>query len=180
MRFSSSATLADRAHVDARLHDMDVRAVPAEGALLLRDAITADEIHELACLPGVAAVTTGRRSYATLRVAAMGWLSAACALLGGLTLVAANLPASLGTPADALRTPETLRSSWPLLPVHGLVESAPDWLPVSLMPALVLTSIVVWPLLARRLAARRPLWHTALGAVAIAATLWLTYVELTT
>lgn len=177
LRFTHAATLDQRASVDARLRDMDVRTVPADGALLLRDAITAEEIHELACMPGVAGVTTGKRSYATLRVAAMGWLSAACAVLGALTLVAANMPASLGTPADPLRTPETLRSSWPLLPAHGLVERAPDWLPVSLLPALALTLIITWPLIARGLAAHRPRLHTTIGIVSIAIVAWLAFLE---
>ena len=178
LRFSNAATLDQRAHVDARLRELDVRAVPADGALLLRDALSLDEIHDLACMPGVAGVTTGKRTYATLRVAAMGWLSAACAVLGALTLLAANIPASLGTPADPLRTPETLRSSWPLLPIHGLVERAPDWLPVSLLPALALTVIVAWPLIARGLAESRPRVHTAIGAVAIVIVAWLTFLEI--
>ena len=99
-------------------------------------------------------------------------------MLGVLTLLAANFPAPLGTPADPLRTPENLRSSWPLLPVHGLVERGPDWLPVSLLPALALAMIVMWPVLAGGLARRRPRWHTAIGLVVTACMVWVTYLEI--
>ena len=76
VRFAPTATLEQRAAVEALLRDLDVRAVPAEAALLLRDSLTVEEIHELACLPGVAGVTSGRRSYATVRVVAMDMPSA--------------------------------------------------------------------------------------------------------
>ena len=57
IRFSPDATLDQRARVEAQLREIDVRAVAADGALLLRDTITIDEIYELGTLPGVAGVT---------------------------------------------------------------------------------------------------------------------------
>ncbi len=178
LRFSPATTLEQRANVDHALRAVGIRAVPADGALILRDSLTLEEIHELATLPGVEGIGPGTREYTTLRVAALGWISAACSVLGVLTVIAANVPAPLGVPADPLRTPETLRSSWPLLPVHGLVESSPNWLPVSLLPALALVLLVFWPLFGRRVAERSPRFHTVLGAVALGAAVWLTYVEL--
>jgi len=178
LNFSPAATLEERADVERALRAADVRVIPAEGALILRDSLTLEEIHRFAALAGVAGLGPGSREYSTLRVAALGWLSAACAVLGVLTLVAANLPAPLGTPADPLRTPETLRSSWPLLPVHGLVESSPAWLPVSLLPALALGLLVFWPLFGSRVAARYPRAHAVIGIVALIATAWLAWVEI--
>ena len=177
LHFSPAATLEERAAVERALRDADIRTIPAEGALVLRDTLTVAEIHGLAALPGVASVGPGGREYSTVRVAALGWMSAACAVLGGLTILAANFPAPLGTPADPLRTPETLRSSWPLLPVHGLVESGPAWLPVSLLPALGLGLLVFWPLVASGLARRMPRLHVALGVVALGVTGWLALLE---
>ncbi len=178
LRFSSTATREQRAAVERALRAADVRAVPADGALLLRDSLTLDEILTFAALPGVEELGTGTRAYSTLRVVSLGWLAAACSVLGLLTLIAANVPAPLGTPADPLRTPEMLRSSWPLLPVHGLVESSPDWLPVSLLPALALVALVLWPIVGGRLALRAPRLHTAFGVAALVATAWLTLAEL--
>jgi hypothetical protein len=178
LRFSSTTTLEQRAAVEQALHAADIRAIPGDGALILRDSLTLDEIHSFAALPGVEKIGPGNREYSSLRVAALGWISAACSVLGLLTVLAANLPAPLGSPADPLRTPETLRSSWPLLPVHGLVESSPDWLPVSLLPALALVLLVFWPLFGRRVAERAPRLHTSLGVVALGVVAWLAYVEL--
>jgi len=178
LRFSSTTTLEQRANVEKALRAADIRAVPADGALILRDSLSLDEIHTFAILPGVEEIGPGSREYSSLRVAALGWISAACSVLGLLTVIAANLPAPLGSPADPLRTPETLRSSWPLLPVHGLVESSPDWLPVSLLPALALVLLVFWPVFGRRVAEHSPRIHSALGVVALGAVAWLAYVEL--
>ena len=177
LRFTEDATLEQRALVEAALRDVDVRAFAEGGALVLRDTPSMETLHALASLPGVASVGPGERGYTTLRVALLGWLSAACAVLGLLTIFAANLPARLGTPADPLRTPETLRSSWPLLPIHGLVEAGPEWLPVSLLPALALGLLIFWPLIAGGLARRVPWLHAAVGAVAILATFGLALLE---
>ena len=177
LRFSSETTLEQRARVEQALRAADIRTIPAEGALILRDSLTLEEIHTFAALPGVEEVGPGTREYSTVRIVALGWLAAACSVLGVLTVVAANLPAPLGSPADPLRTPETLRSSWPLLPIHGLVESGPDWLPVSLLPALALVLLVFWPLLGRGIAERTPRFHTFLGILTLGAVAWLAYVE---
>jgi hypothetical protein len=151
--------------------------IPEGGALVLRDTPSMATVQDLARLPGVAGIGPGERGYTTLRVAALGWLSAACAVLGLLALFAANVPARLGTPADPLRTPQTLRSSWPLLPIHGLVETGPDWLPVSLLPALALGLLIAWPLVAGGLAQRRPWVHAGLGVAALVATFGLGLLE---
>lgn len=177
LRFTADATLEERAAVERALRDADVRAIPAEGALVLRGTPSVDVLAGLAALAGVEGIGPGERGYTTLRVSVLGWISAACAVLGLLTIVAANFPAPLGTPADPLRTPETLRSSWPLLPIHGLVESAPDWLPVSLLPALALGLLIFWPLVARGLARRTPWLHAVIGAAAILTTLALAVLE---
>ena len=52
------------------------------------------------------------------------------------------------------------------------------WLPVSLLPALALTAVVTWPLLARGLAERRPRLHSAIGVAAITAIAWLAFLEI--
>jgi hypothetical protein len=167
LRFSAAATLSDRAHVERVLRANGTRAVPSEGGLLLRNTLTREQIVTLAALPGVEGIAPGGRTYSTLRVLALGWTSAACGVLGLLIIIAANFPAPLGTPADPLRTPADLQSSWPLLPLHALVEHGPDWLPVSVLPALVLTLLVGWPLIGGGLAAKSPRVHNAIGAAVI-------------
>lgn len=177
LRFSDDATLAQRAHVERFVRTAGMRAVPSEGGLLLLDSLERDEVVGLACLPGVKSVTPGRRTYSTLRVVALGWTAAACAALGLLTVVAANFPAPLGTPADPMRTVEGLRSSWPLLPVHALVERAPDWLPVSLLPALALALLVMWPLVGGRIARKAPVVHGLIGVTALLAAVCFAVLE---
>jgi hypothetical protein len=179
LRFEPAATLDERATVEAALREAGIRAIPTEGALLLRRTLTAEQLAELAAMPGVKGLFTGGRAYSTFRVAALGWVSAACAVLGMLVLLAANFPASLGSPADPLRTPEALDPAWPLLPLHGFVERAPDWAPTALLPLILAVLLLLWPVIGRGFARARPRLHATAGLVILAIVILLGLLEAT-
>jgi quinol-cytochrome oxidoreductase complex cytochrome b subunit len=88
-------------------------------------------------------------------------------VIGVATIVAANLPATIGAPADPLRTPSPLRPSWPLLPWYAAVDQAPSWLPVPLLFVLAALLLFFWPDVARPLATKRPVAHALIGIAAL-------------
>jgi len=103
-----------------------------------------------------------------VRDAILDWVAAATAVLGVLVLVAAKFPTPLGTPADPLRTPPTVRPAWPLLPVYAAEDLLPVWVPVSVVGLTAAAVLLLWPVLGRRLAERLPRAHAALGVAVLA------------
>jgi hypothetical protein len=91
-----------------------------------------------------------------------------CLLLGLLAIAASLLPGRLGPPADPARMPEDPGTPWPLAAWAALEERAPAALPVPLLVAGFGLGLLLWPLLARRLAERRPGLHAAIGVAALA------------
>jgi quinol-cytochrome oxidoreductase complex cytochrome b subunit len=113
-----------------------------------------------------------------VRDAILTWTMGAATVLGVLTIAAATLPAMLGEPADPLRTPSPLRPSWPLFAWYAAVDRSPSWVPVPLLFLLAALLLFFWPDVARPLATKRPLVHTALGAVALLVAAALTALEI--
>jgi hypothetical protein len=177
LRFAPGATEEERGAVAAALESMDVEGEQVEDIVVLGRVLTEEEALGLAALPGVAAIAPSDPRALTVREELLRRTAAACLVLGVLTLVASNLPISLGPPADPLRTPAQLRPEWPMLAWYALVDRAPPWFPVAVLPLVGGLLLVAWPWVARRLAERRPRLHGALGGAALLAGVLLGVLE---
>jgi hypothetical protein len=167
LRFTENATTHEREAVAAAAARRDVAATPTPGGLVLEASVADEDVLALAAMPGVAAVAPAADERETVFESVLVWAAGAATVLGILTLVAANLPATVGAKADPLRTPGVLRPSWPLLAWYAAVDRAPSWVPVPLFFVLALVLLFMWPNVARRVAETKPALHTAIGAVAI-------------
>jgi hypothetical protein len=164
IRFVPDASAADRDAVAAAAARRGLACDVVRQELSLTGRLRDDDAVALAAMQGVAEVVD---PHATRREVALLWLAGACATLGGLAIVAANLPARLGTPADPTRAPEPGGTAWPLLPWRAAMEQVPSWVPVPFLLALAAAALFAWPSLGRRLAERRPVLHAALGAAVL-------------
>ena len=167
VRFGPDATEDQRRTVVEALEAVEVEGQEVEDILILGRVLDEEEALRIAVLPGVAAITPADPKVLTLREDFLRWMAAACLVLGVLTLAAANLPVPLGPPADPLRTPADLRPEWPMLAWYSLLDRAPSWFPVTLVPLFGGLLLFAWPFVARRFAERRPALHAALGAAAL-------------
>jgi len=179
LRFTPGATAEQREAVAAAVRAAGSAVLATDGILSIDPPLDEGQAVPIAALPGVAALLARDPRAPTLRDQLLRTTGAACFVLGLLVLVAAHHPARLAGPADPLHTPGDLQPFWPLLAWYGVVNRAPGWVPVSLLPLLGGLVLLGWPLIARPLAERRPRWHTALGAAAVAAYLALALVEAT-
>jgi hypothetical protein len=164
--FAPMATAAHREAVVAALRGRDVECVADDHALSIDGDLDADDALAVAAMPGVASVEQSSAAW-TVRESILTWAGGAAAVLGVLSIAAANLPASVGAHADPLRTPSPLRPSWPLLAWYAAVDKSPSWLPVPLFFVLAALLLFFWPDIARPLATKRPALHAALGVAAI-------------
>lgn len=167
VRFTATATEAERDAASAALTDMGV-AHQREGAEIhVLSWLQQEDAVAVAAMPGVAEISGEDPNRTTRRDAILRWMSGAALVMGVLTLAAANFPAVLGEPADALVTPPSVRPPWPILPWYAVVDRAPGWFPVALVPILALAIPFLWPVVGRRFAEKRPGVHTLVGVVAI-------------
>ncbi len=178
VRFVRDATMPQRRAVEEALQEMGVAATPVDGALVLHDPIDGEKAVSLASMPAVAEIAAETPDVQTVRESLLDWTAAATAVTGVLVIVAANLPAELGTPADPLRTPGDLVPSWPLFPYHAAVDRLPAWVPTSLLGLVAGVLLVGWPWIGARLAKRSRAAHTALGIVVVVALLAFAALEL--
>jgi len=174
LRFVPGAAAPERGAVLAELQRLEVPAEEIEGAVRLGAELDPEEALRLAAMAGVLSIEAAPTATATVRESILDWIAAATAVLGVLVLVAANVPASLGAPADPLRTPAAVSPSWPLLPVYAAEDLLPPWVPVSVVVATGAAVLLLWPVLGRRLAEGRPRLHTALGVALLAGFVALT------
>ncbi|MCE9638099.1 MAG: hypothetical protein K8T90_20550 [Planctomycetes bacterium] len=167
VRFVVGAPEAELLAVSAALSDLGVLSQREGDELHLTSWLQHDDAVAIAAMPGVRDISGEDPNRITRRDAILRWLSGAALVMAVLTLAAANLPAVLGEPADALVTPSSVRPPWPLLPWYAVVDRAPAWFPVALVPMLAITLPFLWPVVGRRFAERRPGIHTLVGVVAI-------------
>jgi hypothetical protein len=166
VRLTSNASDAERAAVRSAIAERGIGFSASAGEILLASPLADDAAVAVAAMPGVASVERSRGE-TSVGEALLLWVAGATALLGGLVLLAANTPGSLGHRADPLRTPGALRPSWPLLPWYSAVDQAPAWLPISAVLVVAAVVLFLWPRLGRGLAERRPALHTALGVAVL-------------
>lgn len=169
LRFSPAATEPARRAVLDALDDLEIEFQDYGEFLVLGGEVRGDGAVRLGSMEGVESISPADRSVHTVRETFLRWTAANCLVLGILVLLAANVPAGMGPPADPLRTPPGLRPSWPMLPWQTLEDRAPPWLPVPFLVLVGSLLLLGWPFLARRLAERRPALHAAAGAIVLLA-----------
>lgn len=165
--FRPDATPVQRDAVREALRRIDVSFADAEDSLLLEEAPEPAEAAGIAALAGVASIGPSPAAAVTVRDSILTWTMGAATVLGALTILTASLPATLGEPADPLRTPSPLRPSWPLLAWYAAVDRSPSWVPVPFLFLVAALVLFFWSDIAQKLATKRPLVHTALGAAAL-------------
>ncbi len=167
LRLSPAATEQARRSVMDALEAMEIEFQDYGEFLVLGGDVSGDDAVRLCAMEGVEGISPADRSLNTVRETFLRWTASNCFVLGILVLLAANVPAGMGPPADPLRTPRGLRPSWPMLPWQTLEDRAPPWLPVPLLVLVGSLLLLAWPFLARRLAERRPALHATVGAVVL-------------
>jgi hypothetical protein len=165
--FAPAATPAQRDAVVDALRARGVECASDDVGLTTAGDLDADDAFAVAAMSGVAALEPSAAQTATVRDAVLAWAGGAAAVLGVLSIAAANLPSSIGAHADPLRTPSPLRPSWPLFSWYAAVDRSPPWLPVPLFFVLAALLLFFWPDVARPLATKRPGVHAALGLAAL-------------
>jgi cytochrome b/b6/petD-like protein len=178
VRFAPDATRSQREAVLAALASRGLAASSDDGFVRVQ-GLVADDALALAAMPGVVEIAPVEEPQATLREAIFTWTCGAATVLGVLVLFAANLAPTLGAPADPLRTPATLRPSWPLTPWYAAVDRAPSWVPVPLLFLVAAAVLFFWPNLARRFATEHPRLHALVGVAALALVAGLAVLEVT-
>lgn len=167
VRFIVGTRESDLLAVSAALSDMGVLNQREGDELRVLSWLQRDDAVAIAAMPGVRDVSGEDPERTSRRDAMLRWLSGAALVLAVLTLAAANLPAVLGEPADALVTPTSVRPPWPLLPWYAVVDRAPAWFPVALVPIVAIALPFAWPIVGRKFAEKRPGVHTLVGVVTI-------------
>jgi len=165
--FTPDATTPQREAVAAAAARREIGSTATPGGLILEGALDDEDALLLASMAGVAEIRPDASGPETVYESVLAWVAGAATVLGLLAIFASNLPATVGVKADPLRTPGVLRPSWPLLAWYAAVDTAPSWVPVPFLFVLGLFALLFWPNVARRVAEKKPLLHTAFGVVAL-------------
>lgn len=167
VRLRPGTSAADRDAVAAELARLGGAVTPHDDAVETDGTLADDEAVRIAAMPCVARIELSPQAPATLGEAILDFVAGAAAVLGVLVLVTSLATPPLGPPADPLRTPHEVVPTWPLLSWYAAVDLAPSWAPVPLLFCVAALALLVWPLVAGRLAARHPRAHTLIGVGAL-------------